>query len=60
MKRISTVLPSIVGLLAVVSVGAQGDKIAVPANRGARERVDHANGNPKVPADYGTTYRSFG
>jgi len=36
MKRISIVLPSIAGLLAGVSVGAQGEHMAAPANRGAR------------------------
>jgi hypothetical protein len=38
MKRINTVLPSIVGLLAVVSVGAQGEEMAAPANRGGGSR----------------------
>jgi hypothetical protein len=48
MKRISIVLPSIVGLLAVVSVSAQGEQMAAPANRGARPWS--IRGNLKVPA----------
>ena len=60
MKRISIVLPSIVGLLALVSVGAQGEQMAAPANSGGAEALVDANGNLKVPADYRTALPVFG
>ncbi len=60
MKRISIVPTSIVGLLAVVSVDAQGEQVAAPANRRGAPAVVDANGNLQVPADYRTAYQFFG
>ena len=56
MKRRRTVVLSIVGLLAVVSVAAQGD----PANNPSTNAVVDANGNLKVPADYRTSHQFLG
>jgi hypothetical protein len=62
MKVLGVVCPTIVGLVAVVSVAARGGQVGIgaAANEQQAQAVVDANGNLQVPADYRTSYQFLG